>query len=112
MQRTRVEAPDVAHTLDSEYVYDLYYMNNYQFDFRMLENVLAIEAQHSEDLYFDYRDDAVCEVYDDDSDSNDEDNWRNDYPEEDPHFYENETAEYAYGDGKNILYSHNLRVSC
>lgn len=31
-----------------EYVYDLYYMNRRDFDFRMLENILAIEAYNIE----------------------------------------------------------------
>lgn len=39
------------------------------------------------------------DLYEEDEDSNDEDNWRNDYPDEDPHFYENQDAEYYAGDG-------------
>ncbi len=85
--------------IDSDFVYDLYYMNNRDFDFRALENVLAISA-FQEDLQFeDYRDADDLEIYDDDDDSNDEGNWRNDYPDEDPLFFENQDAEYVYGDG-------------
>jgi hypothetical protein len=51
----------------------------------------------------DYRDDELQEYYEDEDDSNDEGNWRNDYPDEDPFIYENEGAEYCYGDGEIFL---------
>ena len=80
------------------YVYDLYFTNSQDFDFRLLENILTVEALGEELQFHDYRDEE-CEVYDDDEDSNEEDNWRNDYPDEDPRFIENENAEYMYGEG-------------
>ena len=81
-----------------EYVYDLYYMNNPDFDFQALENVLAIEARDQVEYVSDIPD---CEdVYDDEDDSNDEGNWRNDYPDEDPKFYENDDSDYMYDYGK------------
>ena len=73
-----------------EYVYDIYYMNNATFDFHHLENILAVEAfNDSEELYGGKYGEGREEVYDDEDDSNDEDNWRNDYPDEDPRIYEN-----------------------
>ena len=82
----------------SEYVYDLYYMNNPDFDFRALENVLAIEARDEVEYVSDL---PQCDdIYDDEDDSNEEDNWRNDYPDEDPRFYETYDADYMYGDGE------------
>ncbi len=61
-------------------------MNSTDFDFRRLENVLAFE---SGDVEFDFgRIAEDNDVYDDEDDSNDEDNWRNDYPDEDPGYLE------------------------
>ena len=85
---------------DDDYVYDLYYTNSSSIDFRMFESILRIEALQEDVLVDERREDGEYdEVQDDDDDSNDEDNWRNDYPEEDPQFYENVDAEY-YGDGE------------
>ena len=84
---------------DENYVYDLYYMNRPDFDFRALENIIAIEAFNEELMYDEYRG-GDTEICDDDDDSNDEDNWRNDYPDEDPRFFENQEFDYFYGDGK------------
>lgn len=71
-----------------EYVYDLYYSPDTDFDSHAIENVVSIKGCTLEnDLVFP-DDDADSECFDDD-DSNDEDNWRNDYPEEDPSFEKN-----------------------
>lgn len=53
-----------------------------EFDFELFENVLCIEA-FGEDYapFTGYRVDALYN--EDEDDSNDEDNWRNDYPDED-----------------------------
>ncbi len=71
-----------------QYVYDLYYFNNRDFDFRALENILAIEALKEEYIYPSDEEAEYREVYEDEDDSNDEDNWRNDYPDEDPRYYD------------------------
>ncbi|XP_074645421.1 putative RNA polymerase II nuclear localization protein SLC7A6OS isoform X2 [Tubulanus polymorphus] len=81
----------------TDYVYDVYYLNQRQFDFRLLEDVMTIEAYNEDYMFNGYRDDGDLNVYDDEDDSNDEDNWRNDYPDEDPRFYENEDCD-EYGD--------------
>lgn len=89
---------------EENYVYDIYYVNSGRFDFRELENDLTVEALFQDQMVYDeYRASECTEVYDDDDDSNDEDNWRNDYPDEDPRFFENEGIEYQYGDGKFIV---------
>jgi hypothetical protein len=62
-----------------------------------------VQAYDDELIFADDRNFTNEEIYEDEDDSNDEDNWRNDYPDEDPHFYENEDAENYYGDGMNIL---------
>ena len=50
--------------------------------------MLAVEALKAEEL-LPYEDpDRLADVNDEDEDSNDEGNWRNDYPDEDPGFYE------------------------
>ncbi|XP_067652328.1 probable RNA polymerase II nuclear localization protein SLC7A6OS [Haliotis asinina] len=90
----------VSRPRESEYVYDLYYTNSQQLDFRQLQDFLTIQAFGDELVFADNRADEeeFVEVYDDEDDSNDEGNWRNDYPEEDPHFIENHEQEYSYGD--------------
>ncbi|XP_046572396.1 probable RNA polymerase II nuclear localization protein SLC7A6OS [Haliotis rubra] len=90
----------VGRQRESEYVYDLYYTNSQQLDFRQLQDFLTIQAFGDELVFADNRADEeeFVEVYDDEDDSNDEGNWRNDYPEEDPHFIENHEQEYSYGD--------------
>ena len=106
MVREKVKRPDGKDlkTEGSDYVYDLYYMNQRDFDFRQLENMLSIEAYKEDYDFQEYRSNDWEEHYDDDDDSNDEDNWRNDYPEEDPMFYENEEAQDYLQDGLNPLY--------
>lgn len=95
----------VTRPIESEYVYDLYYTNSQQLDFRQLQDFLTIQAFGDELVFADNRADEeeFVEVYDDEDDSNDEGNWRNDYPEEDPHFIENHEQEYSYGDGRNLV---------
>lgn len=99
----REKAPTDSKDDEENYVYDIYYMNSGKFNFRELENDLTVEAMFQDQLVYDeYRASECAEVYDDDDDSNDEDNWRNDYPDEDPRFFENEDIEYQYGDGEFI----------
>ncbi|ELT89083.1 hypothetical protein CAPTEDRAFT_221578 [Capitella teleta] len=69
-----------------EYVYDLYYFNKPDFDFRLMENILAVEAFGGQMLVNPGSDDD-SDHYDDEDDENDECNWRNDYPDEDPQHY-------------------------
>ena len=42
-------------------------------------------------------------VYEDEDDSNDESNWRNDYPDEDPCFFENDDADCYYAEGMRLF---------
>lgn len=88
-------------TNDDDYVYDIYYTNSQQFDFRLFERDLTFQA-FGGDLMFDRGTDDVEEefVYGDDDDENDESNWRNDYPEEDPHYIEANHRDYDYEGGK------------
>lgn len=88
---------------DDDYVYDIYYTNSRQFDFRMFERDLTFEAFNS-DLMFDREmvgsDDEF--VYEDEEDENAESNWRNDYPDEDPQYFENENSNYFCGNGRHL----------
>lgn len=94
----------------NSYVYDLYYTNGGNVDFKALENILYIEALHDELELHNDREEDCDEVYDDDDDSNDESNWRNDYPDEDPRFFENENAEYTYGEGRYCFLQKSLQA--
>ena len=82
---------------DDLYVYDLYYTNSRDFDFRWLENALTVEAFGSSlrGMEEDFEEEGGR---DEDEDSNDEGNWRNDYPDEDPGFVDNQDVGY-YGNG-------------
>ena len=85
---------------DDSYVYDLYYTNSHNFDFRLLENVLTVEAIRQDYRTAEEEADGEEGGYEDE-DSNDEGNWRNDYPEDDPGFIDNQDVGY-YGNGKYI----------
>ncbi|WAR13323.1 hypothetical protein MAR_027503 [Mya arenaria] len=85
---------------DEEYVYDIYYTNSRDFDFRTLERDLTFEAFNEELMHegdSDFEEEQF--VYGDDEDENDEGNWRNDYPDEDPRYIEN--GNYNYDDDLN-----------
>lgn len=101
-----MEREQVATTPnEDQYVYDLYYLNRLDLDFGVLENVMNIEAYHNDSEFDQYRDaDNLAEVYEDEDDSNDESNWRNDYPDEDPKFFENE-GRYGKEERKALPYS-------
>ncbi|KAJ8303473.1 hypothetical protein KUTeg_019869 [Tegillarca granosa] len=84
---------------DDNFVYDLYYTNNPDFNLCLSEDSLSIEA-FTDVQYGDGNDDDDNDgLYDDEDDSNDESNWRNDYPDEDPQFYENADLDNGYDNG-------------
>ena len=66
-----------------DYVYDIYYIQNAA-PLAIGEQIVDVEAFY-EELNYDYglMNDGEEEVYEDEDDSNDENNWRNDYPDED-----------------------------
>ncbi|XP_064611443.1 probable RNA polymerase II nuclear localization protein SLC7A6OS [Liolophura sinensis] len=101
VQTTREPENAMAASHGADFVYDLYYTNREGFDFQALERILRIEACGEGDLQAELVDDVDEEVYEDDDDSNDEGNWRNDYPDEDPDFYENEEDDFLNDDGLN-----------
>lgn len=88
-----LEREEVSEKGSHPYVYDLYYTNSSDFDFRLLENVLTVEA-FGHDLRAPEEDSEDEGGGHEDEDSNDEGNWRNDYPDEDPGFIENQDVEY------------------
>jgi len=89
MVSSRAPRAPRAPLAESEYVYDLYYTHSSLSDLD-LEAVLTVEALCGQ-LLPEAPDGADRDlIYEDEDDSNDESNWRNDYPDEDPHFFENE----------------------
>ena len=71
---------------DSEYVYDLYYIDEDQeIDMNEGSTVGMHHGQGDGELVYEFypSDQTMCDA-EEDEDSNDEDNWRNDYPDEDP----------------------------
>lgn len=84
-------------TDDSQFVYDLYYTHSSLADLD-LQAALTVEALCDAALVDERAEEDGEEgrfVYEDSDDSNDENNWRNDYPDEDPHFFENADYDYA-----------------
>ena len=68
-----------------QYVYDIYYTHSNSIDFRGLEHDLVVECSTDDGILWGNVSDDEDSVllYDDEDDENDEDNWRNDYPDED-----------------------------
>uniref|UniRef100_A0A2C9M7Y5 Probable RNA polymerase II nuclear localization protein SLC7A6OS n=1 Tax=Biomphalaria glabrata TaxID=6526 RepID=A0A2C9M7Y5_BIOGL len=96
--------PMVSHRVMSppenerDFVYDLYYAHE-RLDNLDPEAVFTVEALCEELINEDVEDFQDRDDFRDDSDdSNDESNWRNDYPDEDPHFFENENVDDYYAE--------------
>ncbi|CAD5116945.1 DgyrCDS5784 [Dimorphilus gyrociliatus] len=77
---------------DLEYVYDVYYYNKGDFGDPRIDEILDIRPVFNDVILNQYRcgDDSDDQAYEDDDDSNDEGNYRNDYPDEDPHYIDPE----------------------
>ncbi|KAL4234125.1 hypothetical protein ACF0H5_005778 [Mactra antiquata] len=94
-----MEREIVSERADDDYVYDIYYTNSREFDFRLFERDLTFEAFNNDFMMPRGGNDDIDDdfVYNDDNDDeNAESNWRNDYPEEDPRIYEAEASAYDY----------------
>ncbi|XP_009884857.1 PREDICTED: probable RNA polymerase II nuclear localization protein SLC7A6OS [Charadrius vociferus] len=65
---------------EDEYVYDIYYMETSAPGW--IENILSVQP-YREEYELVVNDDVPGELYEDEDDENDENNWRNDYPDED-----------------------------
>lgn len=83
-----------------DYVYDLYYTNSRDFNLQILESSLSIHSLSADNFEYANNEEEDDEVYEDEDDENEEGNWRNEYPDEDPRFFENEDLDYVYGTGK------------
>ena len=103
---------------DDDYVYDIYYTNSQQFDFRLFERDLTFEALGQDVTFHNRAGDDECVYGDDDDDENDESNWRNDYPDADPLYIEAGEGNYNYDNGMTKSFRMsckdglNLRYSC
>ncbi|NXR22710.1 S7A6O protein, partial [Cinclus mexicanus] len=88
-ERLNVSEDDKKERSDKEdeYVYDIYYKETSAPDW--IENILSVQPYREE---YEWVNDDLGpeEVYEDDDDENDENNWRNDYPEEDEFLPEEE----------------------
>lgn len=93
MVSTEVSAP----LAESEYVYDLYYTHS---NLSGLDVQAVLTVQSICDQFVNEEEEGPDGelVYDDEDDSNDESNWRNDYPDEDPHFFENDDGDCYYAE--------------
>lgn len=94
MVHERVQADE-----EEDYVYDLYYTNSRDFNLQLLESSLSIHPSSEHLLEYANNEEEEYEVYEDEDDENEECNWRNDYPDEDPRFFDNEDVDYIYGNG-------------
>ncbi|XP_042293969.1 probable RNA polymerase II nuclear localization protein SLC7A6OS [Sceloporus undulatus] len=65
---------------EGEYVYDIYYMETASPGW--IENILSVQP-YTQDCELVDEERISEEIYDDEDDENNEDNWRNDYPDED-----------------------------
>ncbi|XP_027048481.1 probable RNA polymerase II nuclear localization protein SLC7A6OS [Pocillopora damicornis] len=76
------------------YVYDFYYANDNLGQLGDIVEVLPFDA----DLVHESLDEDFGEIYDDEDDSNDEGNWRNDYPDEDDQWSDSSQDKRYYED--------------
>lgn len=105
MVRERVKEPEP----DKEYVYDVYF-NNLQCDLAADKDFFLFQYETPFGPEPRYDSDPELEEADgEDSDSNAEDNWRNDYPDEDPDF--ERSADY-YGICTGDFVSEPLQDLC
>ncbi|NXU48177.1 S7A6O protein, partial [Turnix velox] len=74
-----------------EYVYDIYCMETSASGW--IENILSVQP-YKDEYELVCNDDVPGEIYEDEDDENDENNWRNDYPDEDEFLFEED------GDGE------------
>lgn len=81
---SKVKTPDSD---DVMYAYDIYLAQTKDFDVSMLDNIVRIDPLEGDLIYGSYRDNGrvtpSTEGDTDEDDSNDENNWRNDYPDSD-----------------------------
>eukprot|EP00794_Sanderia_malayensis_P017366 gene17366-19104_t len=101
MIREKLKISDDSEIEDADYVYDLYYANERKLESH--EDVLYIQTL-DQDLLFDFEINGRFEdedhIYGDDDDSNEESNWRNDYPDEDE-FYNSDGSKNSDSEGEN-----------
>lgn len=76
------------------YVYDFYYANDHLGQLGDIIEVLPFDS----DLVHESLDEEFGEIYDDEDDSNDEGNWRNDYPDEDEQWSDSSQDRKYYED--------------
>lgn len=74
----------LATSMETDYVYDLYMIDGAQSTQIDYDNLISIRP--FDDLVYQANDDKYADSDNDSEDSNDEDNWRNDYPDTDDNF--------------------------
>ncbi|XP_070574961.1 probable RNA polymerase II nuclear localization protein SLC7A6OS [Ptychodera flava] len=99
-EKLTIEDETKPQVIEPEYVYDLYYADPATVDLPALKDIVSIMGYNQDEFVYDGNGEDREYVYggDDDDDSNDEDNWRNDYPDEDPNYYGDDgDFDYEYG---------------
>ncbi|ESO01040.1 hypothetical protein HELRODRAFT_175067 [Helobdella robusta] len=70
------------------FVYDVFYINDYKFDFSLFQNVQHVEAyKQCDDVEYLAEEEEDEEAYEEDDNEDCENNWRNDYLDESSWFY-------------------------
>uniref|UniRef100_H2YVS2 Probable RNA polymerase II nuclear localization protein SLC7A6OS n=1 Tax=Ciona savignyi TaxID=51511 RepID=H2YVS2_CIOSA len=80
---------DAEKQAEEDYVYDLYYCQSTSADWKV-KDILYVQPCRDLFLHIDPSWKTQHKLYDDEDDSNDENNWRNDYPEEEDSMDEDE----------------------
>ncbi|XP_071957806.1 probable RNA polymerase II nuclear localization protein SLC7A6OS [Antedon mediterranea] len=86
-EKLTISDGDTHQNKPIEYVYDLYYAESSDFDFNTEHIVLGLDPLSGQVLMNEQDDEDVGYGNDEDEDSNDENNWKNDYPDEDPDYF-------------------------
>ncbi|XP_043937453.1 probable RNA polymerase II nuclear localization protein SLC7A6OS [Protopterus annectens] len=76
---------------DDEYVYDIYYMESSTPGW--IQDILSVQPYSGECELVDEEDNGPQEMFEDEDDENEENNWRNDYPDENEFVDEEEADE-------------------
>ncbi|XP_029464524.1 probable RNA polymerase II nuclear localization protein SLC7A6OS [Rhinatrema bivittatum] len=85
------------HEKSDDYVYDIYYMETSTQGW--IQDIISVKPYAQEcELVDDHK---SQEIYEDEDDENEENNWRNEYPDEDEFLFEEEEEENSDNDERN-----------
>ncbi|KAJ1520104.1 hypothetical protein ONE63_004325 [Megalurothrips usitatus] len=133
-QVTKVDASAAEESVLPQYVYDLYYIQSdakdVDVDDLLLDGLVSFAPVETELVFESYRNnrageadsDSDAPLMDDDEDSNDENNWRNDYPDEEGDDRDKRLIVFLFsksgdeelssdGDDERLIYTEDLSPS-